>query len=464
MKYWQKIFLASLLLFLVGLNVGIYLLYDTAYRTALETERERGFSEHGFISDSLKEDIASILSRGDQSDSAIKDLFQSYGAYYITQGVSIAIKDADSELYTNIPGMAAAPDAPGDGAQASKIAIIDKTPYLYVSGRISGTGYTLTTARSVETLQKNTDTLAMELIMGSMCISALLAIALYFILNRLTSPIQKLSNAATALAGGDYGIRADARGRDELSELARRFNGMADKIQAQISELNMETEKKQHFIDDLAHEMRTPLTAIGGYAQYLTGAAITEDERLSALCYISYESKRLSEISEKLLILARLRNGDIAAENVPMRKLFEDIHLATIQAANDHHVALHFDIKKKAWKSDGTLLYMLILNLIQNAIQACFEGGEVSISADESCIEVKDNGCGMDAQSLAHATEPFYRADKSRSRKGGGAGLGLAICKSICECLQLTLTIESIPGMGTTVKVLQNHDNSTTES
>ena len=98
---------------------------------------------------------------------------------------------------------------------------------------------------------------------------------------------------------------------------------------------------------------------------------------------------------------------------------------------------------------------MLFLNLVGNAVNACDDGGTVRITADTSGAAVADDGCGMDADTLAHATEPFYRADKARSRKAGGAGLGLSICERICERLGLIMRMESVAGSGTTVHVLQ---------
>lgn len=458
MKYWQKTFLATLSLFLVALNGCAFLLFDTSWQSALASERERGFSEHGFISDHLKEDITAILSRSGPQDNAISSLYQSYSAYYYSQGTYIALQDSNGGRYTNVPGLSSAPVVPADGSASSKINTSNGIPYLYVSGRIGATGYSLVTAHSVSGLQTRTDTLASTLVIGSTCISALLALALFFILKGLTAPIRKLSAAASSLAEGDYAIRAGVRGRDELSDLAWRFNGMADKIQSQIHELTEEAEKKQRFIDDLAHEMRTPLTAIGGYAQYLMAAAATEDERLSALEYISRESRRLSELSEKLLMLTRLRGSAPVCERVEFSRLFGDLHAAVINQADERRVLLVLNDNHTVWRSDGTLLFMLLLNLVQNALRACSEGGKVTVTADMSCVEVRDDGCGMDEASLAHVTEPFYRVDKSRSRAGGGAGLGLSICQSICDSLGLSLTIQSMKGKGTSVNVLQVHD------
>ena len=230
---------------------------------------------------------------------------------------------------------------------------------------------------------------------------------------------------------------------------------MADKIQTQIADLTEEGEKKQCFIDDLAHELRTPLAAIGGYAQYLAAADTTEDERITALQYISRESDRLADMSEKLLALARLRQDDAAPAHTPLHPLFDDVRASAALLAAEKNISLIFNIADAAWLSDSTLLRMLFLNLVINAVNACGHGGTVRVTADAIGATVSDNGCGMDSETLAHATEPFYRADKARSRKSGGAGLGLSICERICERLELMMRIDSAPQCGTTVHVLQ---------
>jgi signal transduction histidine kinase len=459
MKYWQKTFLATLILFLAALNFGAYFLNKTALITSLDSERERSFAEHGFICGSLNDDIAAILSREETpSDTMWDSLFRRYAEYYYSQNISIAVEDADGRTYTAMPAIAEAPDAKDDGSKASVIKSVDGTPYLFVSGRIGDSDFTLITARSVAAMQSRTDNLSRTLAFASAVMSAALALALYFILKRLTLPIKKLSDAATAISDGDYSCRIVMHGRDEIAELASRFYTMAEKVQAHISELTMEAERKQRFIDDLAHEMRTPLAAIGGYAQYLSGAAITDEERFSAFEYISRESGRLADLAEKLLMLTKLRHESPECERAELQELFSDLEKAV--CTQSHHI--RFKANGTVWYTDKTLIYMLLLNLVQNAVHACGSIGDISVVADDEKIVVSDNGCGISKESLALITEPFYRVDKSRSRKDGGAGLGLSICKGICECLGLDMRIESKEGKGTTVTVLQVHNNSQT--
>jgi signal transduction histidine kinase len=463
MKYWQKTYIATLLLFLVALNTGAYLMYHTALSTSISVERERGFAEHGFIRDGLEKDIASIMGRDGESRAALDALFKSYTDYYMRQNVYILLADTGSSRWGYVPMPENAPPPPDDRSQAVVIRNTAENSHLYAAGLVGDTGYILVTARNVTSMRQRVDELARTLLIGSAGLSALLAAALYLILKKLTQPIRTLHIAAAALANGDYDARATVRGRDELAELAHRFNAMANKIQTQLAELTDEGAKKQRFIDDLAHELRTPLSAIGGYAQYLAAADITEDERVTALVYISRESNRLADMSDKLLALALLRQDDFALARTPLPPLFDDVRAAAVYLAAAKNVTLKFDIADTAWHSDGTLLCMLFLNLIGNAIHACGDGGTVRVTADETGAAVSDNGCGMDTDALAHVMEPFYRADKARPRKAGGAGLGLSICERICERLGLEMRIDSAPQSGTTVQVLQTDDNARTE-
>lgn len=452
MKYWQKIFLSTLILFLTALNMGAYLLFTAAYKTSLESERERSFAEHGFICGAMADDIEAILSRSEPpSDSVWSSFFTRYALYYETQNIFMALQTPNGKTYTNIPAGSEAPGVPNDGAKACVVADAGGMPAIFVSGLVGSSGLSLTTARGVAGMQQRASELSRTLAVGSALMSGVLALALYVLLKGLTLPIKKLSNAAIAVAEGDYGYRAKIRGRDEIAELASRFYTMAQTIETQMTALKQEAQSKQRFIDNLAHEMRTPLAAISGYAQYVSDAAIGEEERLSACGYMARQSARLADISEKLLLLTRLRVTSPVKEKVKIAALLVDVQ-KTLGASG---AAVRFQAGRTVWQSDGTLLSMLLINLITNAIRACGEGCEINVTADDEDITISDNGCGISQECIHHLTEPFYRVDKSRSRDGGGTGLGLSICQSICDCLGHRMQISSEEGKGTTVSVLQ---------
>ncbi|MEL7608403.1 MAG: HAMP domain-containing sensor histidine kinase [Bacillota bacterium] len=463
MKYWHKIFLATLAAFLIAFNLGAFLLADASYRSSLAAERERAFAEHAFIANAMERDLAATSQRVDSTENRnLIALYKSYAEYYYKQGLFLGLRDPDGGAYSNLPILPPAPDDLSSAAQLARVQNVEGEPYLVVEGAVAGTGYSLITARSLKGLKSRTDTLTLTLAGESLALSLLLCGALIAILKFLTLPIKKLTDAAAGIAAGRYCVRADVLGKDELAELAMSFNRMADEIQAQIDALSLAAQQKQRFIDDLAHEMRTPLTAIGGYSQYLAAAVTTEEERLSALEYIQRESMRLAELSDKLLLLVKLRNGTPEREPVPLGALIGDAMATIAHEVGERCVKVHSEYTDDVVLSDETLLNVLIVNLVRNAIHAAGTSGNVWIRATASAIIIKDDGCGIKPEDITHITEPFFRISKSRSRDDGGAGLGLSICARIAEMLDLSLSFDSSVGQGTTVtvKFLQDDNDS----
>ena len=232
---------------------------------------------------------------------------------------------------------------------------------------------------------------------------------------------------------------------------------MAEEIQSQMKELIASAESKQQFIDNFSHELRTPLAAIYGYAEYIQKAALTEDDRQTAVDFIMLESKRIQTMAYQLLDLANLKNERITLEEQKTSELFESVRQTLHNRIIKEDIQIDFITDFDIVSGDACLLQSLLENLIDNAIKACGTGGQIkvhaAIEAGNKVITVQDNGKGMDAKDLRHITEPFYRADKSRSRKDGSAGLGLAICNQIALCHGAELTFFSRPGAGTTAKI-----------
>lgn len=462
MKYWQKIFLATLTVFLIAFNLGAFLLADASYRSSLAAERERAFTEHAFIADALERDLAAAAPNdGNATERNLISLYKSYAEYYYKQGLLLGLRGADGSTYSNLPALPPVLENLTTGQQVARVQDAGDESFLYVEGAIADTGYSLVTARSLAQLQQRTDSLTLTLVGESLILSLLLCIALIAILKVLTRPIKKLTDAAASIADGAYSVRANVPGKDELAELAKSFNRMADEIQTQIGELSAAADQKQRFIDDLAHEMRTPLTAIGGYSQYIAAAVTTEEERISALEYIQRESMRLAELSDKLLLLAKLRGAAPEARPVSLSALIDDALATVAHEIDERGIQVHAQNSGDVILSDETLLNALVVNLIRNAVHAVGPSGNIWIRADASGIRVRDNGCGIKLEDLVHITEPFFRVGKARSREDGGTGLGLSICARIAENLGLTLSFVSAVGQGTTVMVefLQDDNN-----
>jgi len=212
-------------------------------------------------------------------------------------------------------------------------------------------------------------------------------------------------------------------------------------------------------VDNFAHEIRTPLTSIYGYAEYLQKAPLKADELIDSAGHIMAEASHMGLIANSLLELAVLRDYVPKKETLSIPGLFNEIRQALAGSLREKDVRLHSSHNVDYLAGQWDLIKMLLLNLCKNALTACTpHEGVISLSADKQgdqiILSVTDNGCGIPKESLSNVLEPFYRADKARSRAEGGAGLGLALCKQIATVHGAELFVESQSGIGTRVSAV----------
>lgn len=276
----------------------------------------------------------------------------------------------------------------------------------------------------------------------------------------LTRPLSALSRASRELARGHLDFRAHVRSHDEVGALAVDFNHMAKKLDCSMTELQQSVERQERFMGSFAHELKTPMTSIIGYADLLRTQSLTPEDQMEAANYIFTESKRLETLSLKLLELLVAKNGSPTFSAVEPAQLIETLiaPLRPVYAAQDIRLVCQC---APGWcMLEPDLIRSLLLNLIDNARKALESGGVIHVTSEmtaSGCIlRIADNGRGMPEESLSHLTEAFYRVDKSRSRAQGGSGLGLALCDEIVRQHSGTLSFESHPGSGTCVTATLN--------
>ena len=310
--------------------------------------------------------------------------------------------------------------------------------------------------KDISYLDEDWQTIALIFVLVGVGVSVVLALLLFVILKRLSSPLEKLTAGVEAVAGGDYSVRTKVSGKDEFSELSDGFNHMTEQISEQIAALELVAEQKQQLVDDLSHEMRTPLTSIHGYAEYMLSAALGEEERIDALLCIKSESERLQRLSQSLLDISYVSGSRAEKTRVDLKEIFESIEKRFEIKAKNEGVELSFEESDVVIEGDATLVDLLFSNLTDNAIKACRDSEikKVSIKADSDAISVTDTGRGMTEDELRHITEPFYRTDKVRSRADGGAGLGLTLCRRIVDAHGWEMEFSSAPEKGTAVKII----------
>lgn len=273
-----------------------------------------------------------------------------------------------------------------------------------------------------------------------------------FFVRHTMKPLQKLQSAASEIAKGSYDRRAEVSTRDEVGALAVSFNHMAENVEAHVRELTEAAERQRLFTGAVTHEFKTPLTGILLNADSLQNTYMTEEEQQEAIGAIQSQGQWLERLVQKLLKLLTLKQ-EITLEPVSAKELLQQVRESTAEVLEQRGVKLDIQYGKEVYRGDGDLLRSALVNLVDNASKASKPGQTVWLTASDHRLEVADQGTGIPAESLKHITEPFYMADRSRSKHQGGVGLGMTLVKEIVNAHGGSLEVESTPGIGTIVRI-----------
>ena len=285
-------------------------------------------------------------------------------------------------------------------------------------------------------------------ILGASAIALLLGTVLA---RALTHPIRDLTRGIRGIAGGDLKQSVSVKSKDELGELAVAFNQMS-------ADLDRLTRSRRQMTADIAHDLRNPLTVIGGYVESMReGVLKPTPERLDA---IQVEVQHLERLVDDLWILSKADAGELSLnlERVAIPVLLERTAqsyqaLATRQGIN---LKIDLDGSVPEISADPDRLAQVLGNLITNSLRYMPQGGEIVLRAKAEArfvtLTVNDNGTGISSEALPYIFERFYRADPSRTR-GDKSGLGLAIARSIVEAHHGMISAESVVGRGTRIKI-----------
>lgn len=271
------------------------------------------------------------------------------------------------------------------------------------------------------------------------------AFFLAFILaHRFTSPIRSLTSAAQYIQSGEWGYQVKARGRHEIARLAQAFNQMSQHLADQRS-------LRSRLVDDLAHELNTPLSLMRLEIQGMRDGLQTPEDTAD---HLAQEVDEVAELVADLIFLAsrdmrRTPQMDWIDLNMlianTMRR-FE--HIAGGRVQLEFQPAVNFP----ALYADADLVQRAITNLVSNAVRYTPDGGKVTLltrtRGKNLEVMVQDTGYGISPEHLPHIFDRFYRVDESRSRTSGGRGLGLSIVKQIMDEHKGSVTVESLPGKG----------------
>ena len=284
------------------------------------------------------------------------------------------------------------------------------------------------------------------LILG--CVFLTGSIVFLVIADIIVKPLTRLTNAIKELSNGNYNVRVDNVGQDEISKLNQGFNQMARQLAKQ-------DETRQKFISDISHEFQTPLTSIQGFANILKEEDLPKEQRVKYANIILYNSKRLSSLEKNMLQLTLLDREEIELEltNYSLVEQMNRVISTQENQAMEKNIEIVFEMPKKEIfiEGDEQRLEQVWTNIISNAIKYTNEGGLITITMKKNSkdieISIEDTGIGMSKEVVSHIFERFYREDKARNVEGNG--LGLAIVKSIVDLHHGKIDILSQVDVGT---------------
>ena len=283
-------------------------------------------------------------------------------------------------------------------------------------------------------------------------VAALAVVGSLLVSRRVTRPIEALTAASRRLGAGDLTERVPVVGRDELAELARSFNWMADSLQ-------QGEERQRRLIADVAHELRTPLANLRGYLEALKDGVIKPDPELFASLH--EEAVLQQRIVDDLQDLALAEAGSLVYHRsvVDLRELLETCRVAHQAVAEAGGVELTAAGEEPVYVyADPDRLRQVLGNLVTNALRATAPGGSVQLRATSdgrvATVTVADTGTGIAPSQLPYVFDRFWRADPARGRRTGGSGLGLAIARQIVTDHGGRITVASQLGVGTTFTVM----------
>lgn len=448
MKIHLKITCSMLALLSFFFGIGGSMLISASFKESLEREEAAAFGDYRMVWGTLQivNGLETYLDR-DLLSRTMEQLYQQNSAFWTNLQLSTAeeVIYEGGSVQTSVLRMSESAGLPASGECLFHILEDGKGGhYLVLVGAIETNGNILylSTSHGISELYAARNAqrhiyLQVFLVMFLMC-----GILSYTVSRILMSPLKDLSRASRMIASGRYATRVCVRPQDEIGELSKDFNTMAGQLEnnikqkeRHIKQLRQSVERQERFVGSFAHEMKTPMTSLIGYADLIGSGTLTREEQIEAAGYIYSEGKRLESLSRKLLELLVLRRRDIPLVSVSPKALVEQLVRRLEPAYREKGICLSCDCEEGICLMEPDLAWSLLLNLADNAQKSMEDGGELRFCqemTEEGCrIRVLDDGRGIPPQALKHLAEPFYRVDKARSRKQGGFGLGLALCREI---------------------------------
>ena len=334
--------------------------------------------------------------------------------------------------------------------EVSYLSITQSIAYTYPGASEAINKGTITLSIPVPEITKTRSNIISYFLIATVISVALELIALFIITKEITEPIRELEKMTKQMAAGNFKVKIQSRSNDEVGELVNSYNAMAEAL----SNLDM---MRNDFIASISHELRTPMTSIGGFIDGIFDGVIPAEKQEHYLQIVKEEIARMNALVNDLLNMARLQSGKVELDLLPcsLEELLRNTALKLKPIIDEKEIQIVFDIKTKNCEVlvDRPSIERVLINLIQNAVKFTNPGGTVTLHSEPDGknkvrITVEDTGSGIAREEIPFIFEKFYKADKSRGLDKKGTGLGLAIVKNILSAHGQEIHVESTVGKG----------------
>ncbi|WP_042349203.1 sensor histidine kinase [Bacillus massiliigorillae] len=467
MKFWQKVFLFSFFLFIITFNgTNIYII-EKKYTAFMDNEIRRTLAEQASFYSGLQASnpLFKRLKMYVKTIEPDANLLQTYVSTFFQKNKKndsyVEIVNPNGQIvYSNVPFKMSNDRAEMQDLKPNIrqyiIRDMNEKTYIFISNIIDfeNEGYYLSYIRDLSHVKAERQQEYKWFLQIDIVACFIFMIMLYFVSSYITRPINLLIEATKRISKGHFSEKVHIQSKDEFALLAKHFNMMSDVVEDKLNELQRNNEEKQRFIDNLTHELKTPLTSIIGYADLLRTTKYDERVFNEGLNYIYSEGKRLEELAFNLMGLLERRDAAHFREESILDVIFH-IKGAITPFLNEKGITLQISGDDFIVNIERELMNILLTNIINNSIKASDNNGNIEVicNAEKKSVAIKDYGIGIAEEHISQLFEPFYMVNKARTRSKNGAGLGLAICKRIMDIHQGTIRIESKENEGTVVLI-----------
>lgn len=466
MKIFIRLFTSILSLLLISFMIFGTLLFYHSFQLLLNRELNANENKTKMVAFALLSSVESVESQYIPEQEDYMSIMSNLAANFSGQEGGLGLYDAqkgivyEKGIKTESINLADNMTSLDEQTATQKVIIMDKKHYVISFAKVSlhKDPFILAVAEDVEYLYDYRKQMYRQYLLITCVVILLAGIVSFRLAYHFAKPISTLSKVSISLANGDYDQRIPVTGSDEITDLMKSFNFMADRTRESIHELEEAARRQEEFTGAFAHELKTPLTSIIGYSDMLQTMELSESEQRLSANQIYRQGKRLERLSHSMLALCSINNSTLCMERISARLIINEAVEMTKPSVEKEKLRLISRVADGVLFGERDLLVTLIGNLIDNSRKACTsQDGFILVKGytegDKYIIKVVDNGCGIPREDIERVKEAFYMVDKSRSRKIGGSGLGLAICSRIVELHQGRLAITSEVNQGTVIMV-----------